>query len=359
MNVPAVNDVNPPGLWRESADLPPIIHSVRPFTMVPHAALVDLARMVRVVVEQEIPGAMVECGAWKGGASFLMASVLREARASSPARKVWMFDSFEGIQPPEAIDGPAADAWARDKDGRSYHNNLRAPLDDVYAAARSLGVAEGVEPVKGWFDKTLPVTRERIGPIALLRIDADWHSSVKCCLDQLYDQVVDGGLIVFDDYYTWDGCAVAVHEFLGTRQLAHRIETIGYPEPVCAVFRKGGVKWAWLREQHLLGQDLIALSASHAGRIVIVDDDALRSRLPKHLPLLPFLERDGIYFGAPSDSASAIAEVEKVQLSGADAIVFAWISFWWLDHYAEFAAHLRKHYRCVLQNDRAIAFVRG
>jgi O-methyltransferase len=87
--------------------------------------------------------------------------------------------------------------------------------------------------VPGWFDETLPKIRERFGPIALLRIDADWHASVSTCLEQLYDQVVDGGYIVLDDYYTWDGCSIAVHEFLGRRQLSHRIFKDG-----CAYFRK-------------------------------------------------------------------------------------------------------------------------
>jgi hypothetical protein len=29
--------------------------------------------------------------------------------------------------------------------------------------------------------------------------------------------------VIFDDYYVWDGCAVAVHEFMGRRSLAYRI----------------------------------------------------------------------------------------------------------------------------------------
>jgi O-methyltransferase len=340
--------------WSEASDLPPIVQSVRPYSMVPHAALVDLARQTRVVLEQGIPGALVECGAWRGGASFLMALILKHAGVRD--RKVWMFDSFEGIQPPEEIDGPAAKAWARNTDGPMYFDNLRAPVDEVRKAATDLGVSEIVDAVKGWFDKTLPAARDRIGPIAILRIDADWHSSVKCCLENLYDQVVDGGFIIFDDYYTWDGCAVAVHEFLGSRGLCHRIETTGGVDPACAVFRKGKTTWSWARGLHLVGQDLASLTRTHDRPIILVDDDTLRSQLPSNFPLLPFTERNGLYSGPPADDKIAIDELNRMQALGAAVIAFTWPSFWWLEHYSQFAAHLSRHSGRVIDNDRLVAF---
>ena len=55
--------------WLEDRDLPPILRKIRPFTMVPEASLIDLARQVRVVLEQKIAGALVECGTWRGGGS--------------------------------------------------------------------------------------------------------------------------------------------------------------------------------------------------------------------------------------------------------------------------------------------------
>lgn len=48
---------------------------------------------------------------------------------------------------------------------------------------------------------------------------------MKCCLAQLYDLVMPGGHVILDDHYDWQGCAIAVHELLGTRKLPHRIWT--------------------------------------------------------------------------------------------------------------------------------------
>src|SRR5438105_3351167 len=183
--------------WVEARDLPPILEKVRPFTMVLPAPLVELARQVRVVHEHDIPGAFVECGTWRGGASFLMADLLRQAGVTD--RKVWLFDSFEGIPPPEAIDGPGALAWAQNTDDPWYFDNLRVSVEEVRRTATTLGVISYTEFVKGWFDQTLLANRQRIGPIALLRIDCDWYTSVRCCLENLYDQVVEGGFILLDD----------------------------------------------------------------------------------------------------------------------------------------------------------------
>lgn len=345
----------PPELpeWRESRDLPQILCRVRPFTMVPRDSLVDLARQVRVVLEQGIPGEFVECGAWRGGSSFLMAEVLKQAGISD--RRVWLFDSFEGIQPPEAVDGPAAQTWAQNKEGPMYFDNLRAPVEGVRRSAEELGVAPLTRMVPGWFDKTLPATRGDIGKIALLRIDADWHASVKCCLDNLYDQVTDGGFVVFDDYYTWDGCAVAVHEFLGARGLNHRIESVGESDLTCAVFRKGPGTWRWQRQLHLLNQDLVEHVPANA-RVVLVDQEMCRTSLPARHTMIPFIEREGVYWGPPADDATAIEELHRLRHAGAHWMAYAWPAFWWFEHYSEFTRHLNETFRRVLSNDRCVLF---
>jgi hypothetical protein len=57
-----------------------------------------------------------------------------------------------------------------------------------------------------------------IEPIALLRMDADWYESTRCILENLASRLAPGGLILVDDYYTWDGCAQAVNEFAVERK---------------------------------------------------------------------------------------------------------------------------------------------
>jgi hypothetical protein len=48
--------------------------------------------------------------------------------------------------------------------------------------------------------------------------------------------------------------------------------------------------------------------------------------------------------------------LERLRLAGARYLVVAWPSFWWLDFYAEFAQHVRRRYRCSLENSRLVVF---
>jgi len=49
--------------------------------------------------------------------------------------------------------------------------------------------------------------------IAVLRLDTDWYNTSKYELEQMYDNVVMGGVIIFDDYYQWYGQRLATDEF--------------------------------------------------------------------------------------------------------------------------------------------------
>jgi len=88
---------------------------------------------------------------------------------------------------------------------------------------------------------------------------------------------------------------------------------------------------------------------------VLVDEEHVRGTL-RHTRSLPFLERNGEYWGPPPDDATAIRELERLREGGAKTIVFIWTTFWWLKHYAKFERHLRLSYRCLRENDAVVAF---
>jgi O-methyltransferase len=335
-------------------EIKPVLDKIRPFTMVAEASLVDLALQVKQVLVGNILGDFVECGVWRGGAAFLMAELLRQTGVTG--RKVWLFDSFEGLPSPALIDGPAAMAYAKNTKSPWYFDNCHASVDEVQTTAAELGLASYTEIVKGWFDQTLPNNRERVGSIALLRIDCDWYSSVKCCLDNLYDQVADRGFVVLDDYYTWDGSAIAVHEFLGSRGLSNRIETL--PSDGCygpAVIRKGGPTWNWEYRMQLSEQE-IAKFVQPEDSFILVDQGTFRREISAGPQPIPFLERKGQYWGPPPDDATAIQELERLRRAGTTCIVFAWPAFWWLDYYNGFNQYLRSNFFCIMENKRLIAF---
>jgi O-methyltransferase len=71
--------------------------------------------------------------------------------------------------------------------------------------------------VPGWFQETLPAWRDRVGAIAILRIDGDFYESTRVCFEELYERVMPGGAVVIDDYGTFEGCRRATDEFLSSR----------------------------------------------------------------------------------------------------------------------------------------------
>lgn len=89
---------------------------------------------------------------------------------------------------------------------------------------------------------------------------------------------------------------------------------------------------------------------------ILVDDNQLGKFEGGEFYSLPFLEKNGEYWGLPADDDTAIRELERLRQDGASYIAFAWVAFWWLDYYAQFADHLDSHFPCIFQNELLILF---
>ena len=90
---------------------------------------------------------------------------------------------------------------------------------------------------------------------------------------------------------------------------------------------------------------------------VLVDEQGFGRDFARGRRALPFLEREGIYWGAPMDGAVAVDELERMRsVHGASYIAFGWPAFWWFEHYPELRDHLRSQYDCILDNKRLVIF---
>jgi O-methyltransferase len=193
------------------------VQFVQPYTMVGFERLMNAYEVVQMAEGKRLPGAIVECGVYKGGSSAVM------TMAASPSRHVWLFDSFEGLPEPTEQDGAAAVEYAGHRAGGALEpiGQCVGPLDvvkELFFEKLQIDPAR-VHIRQGWFQQTLPSAREEIGPIAVLRLDGDWYDSTRVCLENLYDLVIAGGFVVIDDYGYWEGCRRAVDEFLAARNL--------------------------------------------------------------------------------------------------------------------------------------------
>lgn len=79
--------------------------------------------------------------------------------------------------------------------------------------------------VKGDVMETLRITVPE--KIAILRLDTDWYESSKFELEMMYDKVSPGGVVIFDDYYLWEGQRRATDEFFQARGIEPNLVNIG------------------------------------------------------------------------------------------------------------------------------------
>ncbi len=68
------------------------------FTMVGHRRLDNIQACIEDVLQNNVEGDFIETGAWRGGATIFMRSLLKEHGVTN--RKVWVADSFEGLPAP-------------------------------------------------------------------------------------------------------------------------------------------------------------------------------------------------------------------------------------------------------------------
>ncbi|WP_181357544.1 TylF/MycF/NovP-related O-methyltransferase [Stenomitos frigidus] len=231
VNLPAVEEPALEAPTAESAEetvMQTVLQKVRPYSMVPDSGIEFLIRSVQSLFDQQIEGDFVECGVWKGGCAAAI-KLAELALQPDSQRLLHLFDSYEGLPPVQPIDGPMAAGWQQAVDSPWYFDNCAASLEVVQQNFAQLGLLDArVQFYKGWFETTVPefVKRYPETKIAILRLDGDWYESTKVCLENLYPLVSEKGIIIIDDYYAWDGCAVAVHEYLGKHGLNHRIRSI-------------------------------------------------------------------------------------------------------------------------------------
>jgi len=197
-----------------------IVDEARPHTMTSLERIVATIDAVAYVVRRDIPGALVECGVWRGGSVLAMIRALQ--RHGVDDRDVYLFDTFEGMTRPterdtSRFDSPALQVWTSSKGEHtqpwhSFFDPNSFNIETVRALILGTGYSEGrIHFVKGRVEDTLPDAAPT--DVALLRLDTDWYDSTWHELVHLYPRVSIGGVLMIDDYGHWDGCRAAVDRY--------------------------------------------------------------------------------------------------------------------------------------------------
>lgn len=132
---------------------------------------------------ESVPGALAECGVYKGG-------ILRLLGEHFPARTVYGFDTFSGL--PAEMHQPGEPHAIGDFSDTTL-DAVRASVSDLL----NVRIVPGIFPASA-----APMSSERF---AFVHLDMDYYASTRAALVWFLTRMSSGGVIVLDDY-DWKHC---------------------------------------------------------------------------------------------------------------------------------------------------------
>jgi len=208
----------PPDFSKQNIEICDI---VKPNTMTNPERVNALIDAVHYIVKNNIEGAMVECGVWKGGSSMAMAMTLKNLGYDN--RDLYLYDTFSGMTAPSDLDisfrGTAAHhQFSKAKTSEDASDWCLSPLEEVKENMFSTGYnKERIHFIKGKVEDTIP--KNIPTEIAILRLDTDWYESTKHELIHLFPLLSPNGVLIIDDYGYWKGSRKAVDEYISDNNI--------------------------------------------------------------------------------------------------------------------------------------------
>lgn len=145
-------------------------------------------------------GDFVELGCYKGDTSLLLAEVLKGTE-----KKLWIYDSFEGL--PEKSEADESALGMNFKGGELYVTK-REVKERFLRAGLPVPVIK-----KAWFSEL--TGKDLPEEVALAFLDGDFYESIRDSLKLVESKMAEGGIIVVHDYQNpaLPGVAKAVEEW--------------------------------------------------------------------------------------------------------------------------------------------------
>lgn len=175
---------------------------------------------------RKLPGAVVECGVFKG-CSLIRFAMFRQLLGDVATKPIVGFDTFGEF--PQTSFQPDIALRKRHLDLCGPESISRQQLLEVLARHR---LNENLELVEGDILTTLPAyLNAKPGlEVALLNLDVDIYEPSKVILEMLYPRLVPGGILLLDDYKVFPGETKAVDDYFGAERLRIKRSSFG-PTP--------------------------------------------------------------------------------------------------------------------------------
>lgn len=190
----------------------------------------DGINAIKYIVENNIEGSIVNCGIESGNLELVW---LNELLKSNVYRDIYMYDTFSGLVEPGEYDYTCENAsqykmnkeqvyntWKNNRITNRINGWSYTPLVIIQDRLNSTGYPKNnLHYIVGDLMETLKDKTNIPEKISILRLNTNWYKSSKYELEEMYDNVVIGGVIIFDDYYHWDGQRRATDDFFKNRNI--------------------------------------------------------------------------------------------------------------------------------------------
>lgn len=196
-----------------------------------------LAHYELLKMSADVPGIIVEIGVYRGASLLTWGKLVDIVAPLDRQKRVYGFDSFEGLQDFDEKDGPMDPVCSKTEGGWSARS-AEEEVDELVSIANADGLIPSgkINLVKGNIFETLPKFMEAVPGfrISLLHMDVDLYKPTKFALEKLYPLVSRGGVIVFDEYALppWEGETNAVDDYfkeIGEKPVVQKLPFTNLP----------------------------------------------------------------------------------------------------------------------------------
>ena len=191
----------------------------------------DGESVIDYIINNNIEGDLVECGVQEGKQELIWIKKLLSYKCN---KNIIMFDTFSGLTKPSIYDYTCENAkfnmsydqvistWNNNKINNDMNNWCYCSLENVKSKLNSTGYPQQhLKYVVGNVLDTLNDNNNIPEKISVLRLDTDWYDSSKFELIKLFPNVSKGGVVIFDDYYLWNGQRQATDEYFSTSDVKY------------------------------------------------------------------------------------------------------------------------------------------
>lgn len=169
-----------------------------------------------------IQGDICEFGVAQGATSALMANDIRKTD-----KRLWLFDSFEGLSVPTEKDILKDDIFNYGS-MEKYAFSMKCSIDEVKERLKDIDIDQNrIEIVPGFIEDTVKqeAVLQNLSCVSFAYIDFDLYEPIRTALEFLHDRTISGSVIVVDDYNFFSmGAKTAVDEFVNEHNDMYQIQ---------------------------------------------------------------------------------------------------------------------------------------